>query len=502
MLGVFSPAAVFYSSHGKHKLLSLFLLLTLSLMLTACKADGEHPVIELPPEPENGVLIYAALNPVSSEVQISVDAFNLRHEDEKIRMEIRDYSDEGGVQRLLTELMLGRVPDIMELHRFGGSGEELVSNDLIDWFWEDRPADEYWMPYRQLAHKGYLENLWPYIESDPDLGRDGVMEPLLKAAEVNGGLYTLFRDAYILTLTGPERVVGAQYGWTFDELMEAFSSMPEDSTILRYNATKRDVFSQLIRFSLNQFVDWEAGRSSFDSAEFRSILEFLKSFPDETAEEELEQTTEELVWRVKNGRQMLEGFVVDHVGDIRFADALWGERSSFPGYPTADGSSGSFFYPRGGVLAMSSTCRNKDAAWDFMRKRIAPRYSFASAKRSVADNRILVNRNDYEQLQKAAFSSWEEHFAHIDLVKQPALSGHITLFSGEVAIYPKRLPNEEDIVRFESLISHTTQLYWPDDELSDIIWEACGPYFAGDRTLDETVRMIENRVGLYVNENR
>ena len=32
------------------------------------------------------------------------------------------------------------------------------------------------MPYRQLAQKGYLEDLWPYIENDPELGRGAVME--------------------------------------------------------------------------------------------------------------------------------------------------------------------------------------------------------------------------------------------------------------------------------------------------------------------------------------
>ena len=32
--------------------------------------------------------------------------------------------------------------------------------------------------------------------------------------------------------------------------------------------------------------------------------------------------------------------------------------------------------------------------------------------------------------------------------------------------------------------------------------EAAGPYFAGDKTLDETVRLIQSRAELYVNENR
>ena len=51
-------------------------------------------------------------------------------------------------------------------------------------------------------------------------------------------------------------------------------------------------------------------------------------------------------------------------------------------------------------------------------------------------------------------------------------------------------------------MNHTTQLYWPDDALADIIWNSAGPYFAGDRTLDQTVELIQKRAQLYINENR
>ena len=155
----------------------------------------------------------------------------------------------------------------MDLHYFGRDGQDLTYDDPVS---SVPPADEYWMPYRQLIQKGYLENLWPYIENDPELGRDAVLLPPLEAAEVNGGLYMLFQKVRVNTLMGAEHVVGARYGWTFEELMEAFSAMPEDSTILRYNATTRDVFFKLLSFSLARYVNWETGACSFDSEEFYS----------------------------------------------------------------------------------------------------------------------------------------------------------------------------------------------------------------------------------------
>ncbi len=165
-------------------------------------------------------------------------------------------------------------------------------------FSEEPVSRAYWMPYRQLVQKGYLEDLWPYIEKDPELGREGVSEAPLKAAEVNGGLYMLFKQVSVNTLIGPKKLIGERLGWTMAELMEAFSAMPADSTILRYGTVQRDVFFKWFSSTLNQYIDWEAGRCSFDNEEFRSSLLFMSSFPSEFGspytEEQLE---EEIVWR-------------------------------------------------------------------------------------------------------------------------------------------------------------------------------------------------------------
>ena len=186
----------------KMQFLMLLAALSCVLVLPAC---GES---QLPPEPEEGVLIYAALNPVDEKTEISVKKFNDAHED--VQIEIRDYSDEGGIERLRTELVLGRVPDIMEMHYYGKSGPKVAVGHkyyVVPGAYAES-EDEYWMPYRQMAQKGYLEDLWPYIENDPELGRDGVLQPPLEAAEVNGGLYILFQKFCIFTLIGRESVVG------------------------------------------------------------------------------------------------------------------------------------------------------------------------------------------------------------------------------------------------------------------------------------------------------
>ena len=483
------------SWHSKHIL--SFLLLICVLVLPAC---GEH---QLPPEQEEGVLIYAALNPVSSEIKKSVAVFNNEHTD--IQIKIHDYSDEGGLERLQTELVLGRVPDIMEMHYFGKAGPRVAAEGsyrVIPGSYADA-ADECWMPYRQMAQKGYLEDLWPYIENDPDFGRDGVLEAPLKAAEVGGGLYILFQKVTIFTLTGRESVVGNRYSWTMEDIMEVLSGMPEGSTILRYNMTRRDAFFNLLRFSLDRFMDWEAGECHFDSQGFLDLVQFLEKLPEEVDFEDPVEAEEEVKRRIKNGQQMLEGMMVDWQKDIIVADAVWQERAAFPGYPTADGSSGSFFYPPGSILAMSAACQNKNAAWEYIRRLLKPRVS--KNEPLVTFMNIPINANDYELLLWGELQQTNRWIAHAGSVEQFLKDDMLAMrrhFKYGPDIHLMRPLTEEEAQRHRDLIDHTTQLYWPDDELSNIVWDSLGPYFAGDWTLDHTIALLQNRVGLYLNEQK
>lgn len=474
------------------------LLLTCVLALPAC---GEN---QLFPEQEEGVLIYAALNPVTNELTRSIEKFNKAHPDTQI--EVRDYSDEGGRERLQTELVLGRVPDIMELRCYGETGEDRGSGFRPQHLPGSYagPEDGYFMPYRQLAQKGYLEDLWPYIENDPDLGRDAVLEAPLKAAEVNGGLYMLFERVQIFTLIARASVVGERYSWTLEDMMDAYAAMPEGSTIMRYNMTRQEVFYSLLCNSLERFVDRETGECSFDNQEFRALVAFLETLPDEVDYEEPHKAEEEVMRRIKNGTQMLEGMSISWAHDVCFSDSIFQERAAFVGYPTADGSSGSFFYQTGTVLAMSSTCQNKEAAWEYIRMLVTPllhRNNLVSESVSHRVAHTQVNLHDYQVICQYQLDYMAKCFRWNPKNPQEAFWSSYHFQYGP-KIYLMDTMTEKDIQRHRDLIDHIIQLYWPEDDLSDIVWETLGPYFAGDRTLDDTIGLLNNRVGLYLHEQQ
>ncbi len=442
-------------SFGKRYPAGFLYVLLLVLFLTACSAGGDNQR----QKSEITTLTYAVLNMQNIDRE-AVSDFNRSHKD--VQIELKEYytddtSGKSAMDRLVVDIISGNCPDIFDM------GNPIISTNQL--------------PYRQLAEKGYLEDLWPYIDNDPELGRDSVMEAPLKAAEVNGGLYVLFSSVMIDTLIGAERIVGDRISWSLEDLREAFAAMPEGSTILEDFYTKSTTFYYLLGMDLNSYVDWETGQCSFDNDRFRSALEFINSFPQEFDWSSVDSYEMNMEWntRLHNGLQMLSWAQIMTAQDIQVYDALLGERASLIGYPVEDGSPGSCFVPSITRLGMSSTCRDKDAAWKFIRQLLL-------SQETLPDDRIPINRKD--------FNRW---------CHKVDTSGTYSTPGFRVDLHQA---TEEEIDRFLNLYNNITRIDLFDTYIYEVTLEVCGPYFAGDKTLDETVDLVQRRVSLYVNESR
>ena len=54
----------------------------------------------------------------------------------------------------------------------------------------------------------------------------------------------------------------------------------------------------------------------------------------------------------------------------------------------------------------------------------------------------------------------------------------------------------------EQIVAATTHVLSTDDSLKEILVSGAAPYFVDQRSLDETVRQIQSRASLYINEQR
>ena len=433
--------------------------------------------------PEKTTLTYATMY-LGYDVRSQIIEFNKTSD--KYRIEVRDYSEfataedsSAGLTRLNTEIVAGNVPDMLETSS---------------------------IPLRQYAAKGLLEDLWPFIENDTDIGgRAGVMEHVLNAAEQDGKLYEIFTNSAIRTVAGPKNIVGDRMSWTLADLQEALAKMPEGCAIFGQTDTKTDMLSNVMAQNADSFVDWSTGQCRFDSEDFKALLAFCNSFPAEYDWENSQDEWEDPYTRIISGKQMLTSVYFSQLRwDFLENDGLFKSQGSaaFIGYPREDGGVGSSFTTNGGV-AMSAACKDKEGAWSFMRTRLLSQSTDEESARYWSN--FPVNKADFDKMVEEAMTVQyeqdengqpllDENGQPIEIKETWWISDDLQLEQGAVT--------QEQYDRFMALYNAVDSVYYFDEAIYDIVADMAGAYFAGDRSLDDTAAQIQSRVTLYVNENR
>ena len=415
------------------------------------------------------VLTLATLG-MSSETRTRVLEFNRTNS--QYRIEVRDYSEynaagdaSAGLTKLNTEILAGNMPDLLE-----------VSEGLS---------------LRQYAARGMIEDLWPFVESDPDLGRAGVMERVLEADEIGGKLCRVFPRFTIETAAGAPSIVGDGQSWTLEDLKAALAKMPEGCSVIGDSETRTSILEEMFSYSLDRFVDWDAGTASFDSPEFRAILEFCGSFPAQAQEREGDAYT-----RVSQGEQLLLPVYLSDLTSPQIYRAIFGGDAAFVGYPNEAGSGVSFSVDGG--IAMSSACKDKDGAWSFLRQALLP----------SGDEYIMefpINRSEFE---RKAQESMEITYLKDDDGNtitgpdgEPMTEGTAFVFIGTQLIQLKPA-SQEDYDQVMALYERADRVTGRDENVWTIVQECAGAYFAGDQTVENAAKTIQNRVSLYINEQK
>ncbi len=390
--------------------------------------------------------------------------------DPDYRIVVHDYSEyntnddySAGQTKLATEIVAGNVPDI------------LYANNL--------PIDQY-------AAKGLLEDLWPMIDNDTELGgRDVLMSQVFQAMEQDGKLYEITPSFSIDTAVGLTSVVGDRLSWTLDDMQEALKKLPEGATIFNNTITKSDVLQTYCNRNADSFVDWATGQCSFDSPEFVKILEFANSFQQSFDWENMDWENDYISddQGVREGKQLVASAYVSDLEYYLMQISQYGGDVTFVGYPTESGN-GSVFNIDSSI-SISSKCKDKEAAWRFVRQYLTKDYQ---------ENNVWslpTNKTVFDEKIKDIMTP--QYYTDENGVQQEEPITSWWVDDQEVAIYSMSQAQYDQLME---LINSITQISRYDDDILNIINEEAEAYFSGQSTAQDTANMIQSRVKIYVNE--
>lgn len=424
--------------------------------------------------PEKTTLTFACM---WLDYDVRSEIINFNRANQTYRIEVRDYSEyateddwNAGLTKLTTEMTGGSIPDIIYVEG---------------------------MPFAQYANKGLFEDLWPFIEADAKLGgREGVVEPLFKALSTGDELYRICARFSVQTVYGLSRVVGEEPGWTLDELLAAYDTLPDGASIFYEGYTKGDILASIAFTYIDDLVDWSTGKCYFDGELFKSLLKLTERFPAEydwEANYDPDKPYTPVMQKLQLGEQMLSDFYFDNFENYYWELGTDPSGLTFIGYPTADGSVGSTFSVSQS-MAMSSKCQHKDGAWEFMRYILTEEYA------SRNNWQFPANRKMFDKMLKDVMTPEYYTDENGNQVEKPKSEYWPDGSEEPVPVYAMDQATADKLM---AIIEDTTRVGGAYDQtVYDIIMEQCEPFFNGQKSLDDTAKVIQSRVSLYVNEQR
>ena len=212
--------------------------------------------------------------------------------------------------------------------------------------------------------------------------RDYFVPQVLKALEKDGKLYELPNGFSVRTAFALSSIAEQYDIWNVAAVQDAMTQLQDGATVFSDGWTKAQVLNNCLSRNLSTFVDWTTGKCSFDSEAFQQLLAFCNSFPDETSSDDAiaygsadtavaidAGEGESDVARIASGKQLMAVTSIYDFSDYIYNTYSLNVKITFTGYPTEDGKSGNSFYINC-PLAISSTTKYPDAAWDFVKAMI------------------------------------------------------------------------------------------------------------------------------------
>lgn len=417
------------------------------------------------------------------EMRSKVVKFN--RQNDQYRIVVKDYSEfnteddySAGLTKLTTELLAGNVPDIIDL-----SG----------------------LPYEQLAAKGLLADLYELIDADSELNRDDFFPNVLKALEVDGGLYSTVSGFSLATVIGAASVVGDEPGWTYDEFNAALATMreynPECEPFDIYT-TRADILQTCLALDMNNYVNWATGEVNFDNDSFIGLLNFAANFPETFDYDNYEYSEEDITEnRIASGRQMLVQNSIYSVESVMYNDTYFGGESVFVGFPTLDGASGNLLGVYGGY-AISAKSANKEAAWNFLREFFTEDYqSDESNVYNIPCNINAYNKRiEYYMTPKYEKDADGNYKLDADGNKIPVPMMSYGTENGVIDFYA--LTQEQADKLYQAITSTTALRQYESDSIFDIVMEQAQAFFAGQKSAEDVAKLVQSKANIYVNEQR
>lgn len=278
----------------------------------------------------------------------------------------------------------------------------------------------------------------------------------------DGGVFYLSGDCTFSTLIGKYSEFGERYGWSVEEYLDIESKV-DPSVWVIYNTTHTSFLNRVASRYSREAINWASGSCDFDNPAFINILNASKRIQDKP------ETDDNALFGL-GGVLIAEGKLITAVasGDFVYNLALCehdaGEQLSYIGWPTGDGKCGTDLR-MGHPVGIISKGAHVDGCWEFIKYMLLngdPQYALPMYMPRLLERLEDAKTNKENPVQMT----------------------------------------DQQVERFLALLSHIRNVAIYDDTVMSIIMTESEEFFAEHKTAEETAKVIQSKISLYVAEQQ
>jgi len=341
--------------------------------------------------------------------------------------------------------------------------------------------------FGHCINRGIVEDLSDYINESEMISSDDLIESVLEVSSSEEKILFVVPSFNISTLV----VEGDDYndGWTPDQL-KAFIESKDEEAIPFACRDKSTMLEYFMGGGVNSFVNYENKECYFKDDEFKYLLFLCNEKGDDGETDILDEINSE-------ASLLHDGKALFYSGECSFnnvqvLDSIFEDDFTYVGYPTKDKNGSYFTFSM--CLGLNSMSDKKKDAWKLLEMLLSEEYQYRNID---YDGELIPTRKDCLKELEKSMCATESYTNNNGLTINP-IDDIWKWGDVEIKITPL---NQSEIDKVEKLIDSTKKISGQDWVLMDIVMEESKSYFKGEKDLEETINIIQNRAELYINEN-
>lgn len=298
------------------------------------------------------------------------------------------------------------------------------------------------------SSEGYSD-LYPLLDHSELLSRSSFIPGLLNALSSKEELHEIWTSFTFNTfLARSEDLLNSSR--TIESFETIAAQKGNNYSVFEKWVTRDELLKWIASISTGQYIDRAMGTCNFSVSSFSRLLEWCKRLPS------LPQNTDDYQ------NALLYPQYIENPAVIENWTKMLGGNIEYVGFPVEGGNKNYLSCGFMSTLSIPSS-GNITGAWDF-----------------IEFSLITIGRENIgADSMSMKFSTLNDPFRN--------------------AMY--RSLGETDATKFINAVEETSTIITQSDEvLRRIIMDSCVGYFAGDKTLEDTVNLIQSRSSIYINE--